>query len=262
VEPNLIALHGVKGAGKSTTYQFIADWCVGSSPALSAVQRGFADKAKLAYMRQWVPDCTMEWAIAFVDQWKNDPDAKCIGVTSQLTDDLAWRESSVFIGSVSFRQHLAHFATEGARYVYGDDFWVDQLLPQQPTPNHPEGWRGNFLVPPRSAEEDPYSFAHFAVIADLRFVNELERVHSLGGICVKISRSDAELAVVEEAHSRGRQIHASELGITDDLFDVVLCNDDNDLEQARERTERLMEAIIDEGVVYVQSTQGSPWRIT
>jgi hypothetical protein len=97
-----------------------------------------------------------------------------------------------FIPPVNFRDHMNQFATESAREIYGDNHWVDILLPLQPTPHNPEGWPGSFLVAPRSEADFPYSFAHFAVITDLRAYNELGRVKELGGLCVKIKRRDAE----------------------------------------------------------------------
>ena len=75
--PVLLAFHGLRGVGKDTTIQFARDWAAKSDPAPSVVRRGFADKMKWAYMRMWVPDCTMEWAINFIDQYKNDPEATC-----------------------------------------------------------------------------------------------------------------------------------------------------------------------------------------
>jgi hypothetical protein len=166
-EPILIALHGARNAGKDTTFRFIQRWGAKSDPAFSAVRGSFADRVKWAYMRQWAPTCTMQWAIDFTDQWKNDPTAKCVGgLWDARYPDEGYQAE--FIPPVNFRDHMNQFATESAREVYGDDHWLDMVLPLEPTSHNPEGWRGNFLVPPRTAEEDPYSFAHFAVITDLR----------------------------------------------------------------------------------------------
>jgi hypothetical protein len=260
-EPRLIALHGARGAGKDTTYDFMVKWCAKSDPALSAVRRGFADKMKWAYMRQWVPDCTMEWAINFIDQWKNDPDATCIGVHVEITGDQAWAKSNVFIPGVNFRDHMNQFATESAREVYGDDHWVDQVLPLAPTPHNPEGWRGNFLVPPRTANEDPYSFAHFAVITDLRAYNELGRVKELGGLCVKIKRRDAEKAEAAYYESRGLPRHLFAQELPDEEFHVVINNDNNNMDDAYVRTAHLMHEIDYNGIASIKRGRPIPWRI-
>ena len=275
-DPALIALHSVKGAGKDTTFRFIQEWCAKrSDPAPSAVRRGFADKAKWAYMRQWVPNCTEQWAIDFVDQWKNDPEATCAGIFADeegilLSDthkddntDITGKELEdsplYFIPPVIFRQHMAQFATESARDIYGLDHWADQVLPLEPTNRNPEGWRGSFLVPPRTAEEDPYSFAHFAVMTDMRFLNELERVRALGGLNVKIRRHDAEQAVIMEAQSQGREIHESELGLPDELFDVVINNDNNNMDDARRRTFHMMHEIDHNSIASIKRGVPIPW---
>jgi hypothetical protein len=247
VEPNLIALHGVKGAGKDTTYHFITEWCERFEPAFSAVRGGFADKAKWAYMRQWVPDCTLEWACQFVDEHKNDPDVLAVMETKA--------NPSRHIAAVVFRTHLAQFASEGARSIYGEDFWVDQLLPSQ-------GWQYNFLTDPAD-DEDSFQFrrANFAVITDMRFENELYRVRELGGLNVKLRRYSAEQAVVQEAKQQGRDIHISELGIPDEMFDVVITNNDDDIDEAGRRTKLVMDEVARNGIESIKEGRPIPWRI-
>jgi hypothetical protein len=277
VEPTLLALHGARGAGKDTTYRFIEEWCRESSPALSAVRRAFADKMKWAYMRMWVPNCTMEWAIDFIDQWKNDLDATCGGIFADgdgiLLDDsrLSKKQGIIgqelddsplyFIPPVNFRDHMNQFATESAREVYGDDHWVDQVLQTEPTARNPEGWKGNFLVPPRTPEEDPYSFAHYAVITDLRVENEVERVKELGGLCVKVQRQDAEDKERRYYEEQGTDPHLFATMLPDDVFDVILVNDDNDMDKSKKRTYEMMDVILEEGANYVRSVDGTCWRV-
>jgi hypothetical protein len=246
VEPSLIALHGVKGAGKDTTYHFIVKWCERFEPALSAVRGGFADKAKWAYMRQWVPDCTLEWACQFVDKYKNDPDMFAVMETKA--------NPSQHIAAVVFRNHLAQFATESARSIYGEDFWVDQLLPLQ-------GWQYNFLTDLGDDVDFQLRRANFAVITDVRFESELYRVRELGGLNVKLRRYSAEQAVVEEAKQRGREIHISELGIPDEMFDVVIGNNDDDIDEAERRIKLVMDEIKRNGVESIKQGHPLPWRL-
>jgi hypothetical protein len=259
-EPILIALHGARGAGKDTTFRFIQRWCAKSDPALSAVRGSFADRVKWAYMRQWVPDCTMQWAIDFTDQYKNDPTAKCVGGLwdARFPDEGYQAE---FIPPVNFRDHMNQFATESAREVYGDDHWLDMLLPLEPTSRNPEGWRGNFLVPPRTPEEDPYSFAHFAVITDMRADNEMQRVTELGGIKVKIRRRNAERAERTYYEKKGIERHLFASELPDEEFDVVLVNDDNNLDNAYVRTDLLMHEINYNGIASIKRGVPLPWVI-
>ena len=269
-EPSLIALHGARGAGKDTTYQFIADWCAKSDPALSAVRASFADRMKWAYMRMWVPDCTMEWAIDFIDQWKNNPDASVSGIVkdavmagSGLTGKEEWKPNmdAIFLRSVSFRDHMNQFATESAREVYGNDHWVDQVLPLEPTSRNPEGWRGSFLVSPRTPEEDPYSFAHFAVITDLRADNEMERVKELGGLCVKIRRREAEEKQRAYYEARGEDPHLFSSELPDEEFHVILNNNDNNMDNSYRRTAHLMSEIKRNGIASIKRGVPIPWVI-
>lgn len=252
-DPVLIALHSVKGAGKDTTFGFIQEWCAEQSePAPSAVKRGFADKAKWAYARQFFPTISEPDAIKWVDKFK---DTKCHVRGPDLDGGYV---------EVPFRKHMAQFATEGAREVYGCDFWVDQVLPLEVNEHNPEGWRGNFLVPPTEKDLDegsPYGFATYAVITDMRFDNETERVKALGGLRVKIRRRDAEKVVIEEAEREGREVHISDLLLPDDQFDVVLINDDNSMERSRDRTRFMLNEIKNNGVASIQAGRPLPWSI-
>lgn len=259
-DPFLIALHSVKGAGKDTTYGFIQEWCERSKPALSAVKRGFADKAKWAYARQFFPTISEEDAIKWVDALK-DTDAKIIfpsfdPVPSGGRSDGIWKDTVA-----PFRLHMARFATESAREIYGYDHWVDQVLPLEANDRNPEGWRGNFLVPPRSEADFPYSFAHYAVITDMRFENEVERVLALRGLRVKIRRRDAEKAVIAEAEREGRKVHDSELGLPDEMFDVVIGNSDNNLVEARRKTWHMLHEIEYNGIESIRRGRPLPWKI-
>lgn len=224
--PILIGLHGVKRSGKNTTARFIADWAGEQSPALSALERGFADKAKLAFSRQFFPRITLEDAIKWVDTYKDS--SVCIKYPMYAVGGITRSED------VPFRQALAQFATEGGRDIYGEDHWVDQLLPE----GGDELWHWpNYLFNfAWKADENNYECADFCLITDLRFKNEVERIHKLGGLCWKIRRKNAEDAVIAEARQQGREVHRSELGLPDDLFDVIINNDDNDLVAAERRT--------------------------
>jgi len=253
-EPILIALHGARGAGKDTTFDFIVKWGAKSDPALSAVRGSFADRMKWAYMRMWNPRITMEQAIEFIDLWKNNNQAHVEG-------RFAGGAADTFLQPVNFRDHMNQFATESAREVYGDDHWVDMLLPLEPTPHNPEGWRGHFLVPPRSSNEDPYSFAHFAVITDLRVTNEMYRIKDLGGLLVKVKRKDAEDKQRAYYEERGLDPHLFASEIPDEYFDVILDNNDNNMENAYLRTKLMMDEIQHSGVASIKRGNPSPWRI-
>jgi len=240
--PLLIGLHGVKRSGKNTTAGFIARWAGRQPVPLTTKERGFADKAKLAFARQFFPKITMEEAIAWVDEYKLDSHKRFV-----LEDR---RHPSYHFVDIEFRQAMAQFATEGGRELYGLDHWVDLLLPTAmyfngyDLPENPK-WHDEFMVFPDWHHPDPVEqgrlfVADICMITDMRFENELERVKTLGGVNIKIRRKDAEQAVIDEAKERGRDIHASELGIPDEKFDAIINNDDNDLKYAESRTVQVM----------------------
>jgi hypothetical protein len=212
--PFLIGISGVKQSGKGTAFRMIAE--SGRPLGLSAKERGFADYVKWLFARQFFPAMPMEDAIAWCDQYKEDKHAV---VTAPRT-------------SVTFRQALQHLGTDCMRDLVSNSFWVDLLLPIEPTASNPEGWYGSFMVGP-TAEEWPYSIADLCGVTDLRFEQELERIDFFREhpdtpahvSTIKLRRKVAEDAVLEEARRLGREIHRSELGLADELFDHVVHND-------------------------------------
>jgi hypothetical protein len=246
-KPILIGIHGVKRAGKNTTADFFQEFAWSSDPALSVRQRGFADKGKWAFARQYFPTISMEEAIKWVDEWKTRTDAHFYSPQTGVRPDSLLPVAGPLSDPVLFRDALAQFCTEGARDIYGDDFWVDQLLP---VPRNID--TGSIPVRPRWHEEfklkqfginNPATVADVCLITDVRFDNETQRVPVVGGYTVKVKRKDAEDAVLAEAERMGRPVHRSELGLPDMLFDFVIDNSDNDMDKAKERTRRVWEEI-------------------
>lgn len=249
-DPILIGIHGVKRAGKDTTASFITDWAGEQSPVLSVRRRGFADKAKWAFARQFFPGISMDDALEWVDKFKEGT-ARFYYPDPFVSPEIDWEYQSQH-----FRDVMAQFATDGARDIYGDDFWVDQLLPMtqhfpfdisdpkyQHRVGYPHWWeefKHEFGLcawrPPDADPLEPVQVADICLITDLRFPNEVKRIHKLQGYCFKIKRKDAEDEVIQQARERGREVHRSELGIPDDFFDAVIDNSDNDMDKARERT--------------------------
>lgn len=61
------------------------------------------------------------------------------------------------------------------------------------------------------------SYAHFIVVTDVRFLNELELIKSMGGKVIKIVRPNAKTTEYSD--------DVSEKGIDDELVDVLIIND-------------------------------------
>src|SRR4051794_142810 len=116
-QPLLVGFHGVKRSGKDSAAICLKEWARGQS--LSFARRGFADIAKWAFARQFLPTISMADAIEWVDKFKDHSHAE-IEFPLGNDDPLKNNPSDYVAGSVPFRQCMAQFATEGARLIYGD----------------------------------------------------------------------------------------------------------------------------------------------
>lgn len=67
---------------------------------------------------------------------------------------------------LTFRELMQRYGTESHRDIFGEDFWVDRTLPNDP----------------------PRYIGRNVVITDCRFRNEADRIWGLGGKIVKITR--------------------------------------------------------------------------
>jgi hypothetical protein len=92
---------------------------------------------------------------------------------------------------ISGRQYLQYYGTEAHRDVFGDDFWVEQVL------------------------DTPVTDGTILVVTDMRFPNEIAGVLDRGGIAVKIRREEADSKPI---------LHPSEQTLPDDQFDYFLDN--------------------------------------
>lgn len=171
----LIGVNGFKRAGKNTAGNVIQRWAENRN--LVASQRGFAELLKLSaarslgiYSAQSIND-----AVVLMDSLKE---------SGTITIEIP--EQSI-MKSISGREYLKWYGTEGHRDVFGDTFWVDQILPL----HYP--WASHFAV---LANHNEAILPDIAVVTDVRFVNEASRIRELGGQVLEIVRpgltSDAD----------------------------------------------------------------------
>lgn len=152
----LLGICGRAGSGKDSAFEAISEWS--TRRGLLAVRRGFADKLKWQIMRGFFPTISIDDAVALFNEFKNDDDAT-------ITLDLPGRTPV----TITVRQGGQHWGTEGGREVHGPDHWVNALLPAN--------WESNFAR------------ADLAVITDVRFVSEAQRIRQLGGRIWEIERT-------------------------------------------------------------------------
>lgn len=176
----LIGLNGKLKAGKDTTFEVISDLYP------FAERISFAEKLKQSAAN------SLGMSRELMDELKTHENihitiAGTTGLTSLLPSILAGEAAK---WSMTMREFLQRYGTEGHREIFGESFWVDMALP---------------------ADLDHSD--RLLVVTDMRFPNEIDRVKELGGICVKVKRD------VESKFSS----HASEQNV-DHLMDYTLDN--------------------------------------
>lgn len=169
----IIGLCGAAGSGKDTVAGMIAELVPG------AKRQGFADALKQSAARLFLPEASIEEGVQFCNTLKA-PEAV-----------VGWApiEGAQAI-LISGRQFLQRYGTESHRDVFGQDFWLDAVLP------------------------DGRDDCELLLIPDMRFENEAERVVDRGGEVWKIVRP--EVSPVEA--------HVSEAGIPADYIAQELLN--------------------------------------
>lgn len=138
----LLGLCGLKGSGKDTVGAYLVK-------EHGFERKSFADKLKESVAALFDVE---PWEI---EQWKNDPGAyACIlSVKGEVTPGL------------TIRQFLQRYGTEAHRDVFGQDFWVNQLLPM-----------------------GGYYSGRNIVVTDVRFKNEIDRILTLDGHVIYVDR--------------------------------------------------------------------------
>lgn len=102
------------------------------------------------------------------------------------------------------REYLQLYGTEAHRQVFGDSFWTDQVLPLgYDSPVIPKFWAN-------------FPDADIAVVTDVRFTDEAQRVRDLNGHVWEIYRDQIDRG--------GGKTHVSESPISPDLIDQTIYN--------------------------------------
>lgn len=192
----VVGITGYKRSGKGTVANFLAEGCTVGT----VYQIGAADKVKLLTARALGLKGSPRELIAMMDEAKLDaPDGGWIIELSKSRKYAGGRRVDVF-KDLSGRQLLQNVGTE-ARNLFGEDFWIDQVLPRPP-----------FFIQDNLAFR--YPGASIVAITDLRLENEARRVHALGGVIWEVIRPGAE--------SDG---HVSEQELPRHLVDYQIRND-------------------------------------
>jgi hypothetical protein len=169
----VIGLTGIARSGKDTVAQIIQEEVDGRIE-----RQGFADRLKLSAARLFYPDIDQEAAIEFCDYLKSS------GGIGWALDDTGVQDKGI-----TGRQFLQRYGTEAHRNVFGEDFWLDAVLPE--------------------GRDD----CDVLVVPDVRFDNEAVRVYERGGEVWRLVRDVP-----------GVESHASEVGVSEELVLVRIEN--------------------------------------
>jgi hypothetical protein len=183
----LIGLNGKKQAGKDTVYERIL-YRLGPGSTTDAV----VERVSFADLLYDSAAAALGVTPAFLRTWKSDPRA---GIKFIVPD---YHNGAEECGCLTFREFLQRYGTEAHRWIFGDNFWVDNV--------------------------DLVHDGKIVVVTDVRFPNEAQAVVNAGGTVVRVVGPPE----VEDAGDG----HASEEPLPAYLVDQVLPNQvrDDDFE--------------------------------
>ena len=194
----LIGINGFKTSGKDTTYNLVKSILHGQATVERAA---FADKLKIMAARALGFDRPDAELIALMDSFK---DGATFSILYEEPDNRGTAfEDTAVMHTLTGREYLQHFGGR-AREVFGDSFWVDQILPSP------------HLKPGMNAHNLSYRYpgVDCLCITDVRYPNEASRVKALGGVMWEVIRPGLE--------SDG---HSSEIPLPEELIDWQIVND-------------------------------------
>jgi hypothetical protein len=164
--PRLIGLHGRLHSGKDSAYSAIVE---AASP--KSVRRvAFADKLKMSALAALgVQFKDTADALRICDRLKEAGQISVEGLPVEGIYAQSARLHRIWLHRITGREFLQLYGTESHRNIFGNDFWVEALLPSQ----------GDTSI----FSED------VVVVTDVRFVNEADRILKYGG---EVWRIDAD----------------------------------------------------------------------
>lgn len=206
----IIGLAGAKHAGKNTVANYIAKEF---GDRYEIKEWSFAEDLKIGALATLTGKVyPAKEAIQYADTLKEECVIKVFNTK--------WDKSlaDVPVQEFSGREFLQWYGTEAHRSVFGDNFWVDNLLQK-------------ILADEGGSNE---TFKRLDLITDTRFPNEAEAIHEWYGKVVRVSRPDVEKA---------GDTHASERPLPDDLVDVTIRNHGS-LEELKIDTSKVLRHIL------------------
>lgn len=175
---HLIGIAGPKRGGKGTVAEVVRAFY--NDGTATVVDVGFADKVKIAAMKALGFNRPNKALVALADSFKID---------AQFFIEYGDPEDGD--GEEHFRQHdltgreyLQWVGTEVGRDLFGETFWIDQVLPPPHfLPEVPSDLRDRAeAIRNEQNLKQRYPGVDCLCITDVRFENEAQRILSLGGV--------------------------------------------------------------------------------
>jgi hypothetical protein len=183
--PRLIGINGLRTSGKDTTYGIVKEL----RPELRVDRAAFADNLKLMGARAlglaeggYDSD---EDLIKLMDSFK-EVGVLAYGTRVQTGRHWWTRRTKTYLTEITGRQYLQYLGAN-ARVVFGDTFWVDQVLPN---PHNVLGWVD--AADAKALVEASYPLSDVLCVTDVRYPNEAQRVLQLGGEVWEVVRPGIE----------------------------------------------------------------------
>jgi hypothetical protein len=167
----ILGLRGRRGSGRSTVAAYLMK-------QHQFERRAFADPLKKSIA------ATLNIPYHEIDKWKNDPN-RVITVHSIPPTVISAQQQ------LTFRELITRYAEQGHKELFGDDFWVDQVLPT-----------------------DGFYAGKKIVIPDIHFGNEARRIRHLGGFVVEVIPG----IIRENQHSADVDYFLYHTGVTRELY--------------------------------------------
>lgn len=207
----LIGINGFKGSGKDTTYSLIARDHTRPGPGGRVERRAFADKLKIMAALALGFERPEDELIALMDSMKHRSHFSVLYEEPVTPADF---EDTSVLHDFTGREYLQWFGGH-ARTVFGDSFWIDQVIPSV---GHFEddAFVEIWGTVGRNTEGAEWSgwLPSIGVITDARYPNEAQCVRALGGDVLEIIRPGLE--------SDG---HSSEQPLARELVTHTIVND-------------------------------------
>ena len=188
----IIGFTGYQRAGKDTA----ADYFVKN---FKFEKVGFADKFKEAFcvltgldrteLEILKNDRTAYLAIGYINNPSESPTDEDVSFAEE--SDGSVRMWSPVVDPITVRHALQRLGTEVGRQLFADNFWVTMLDEHIAT----MGFQN-------------------VVIPDVRFVNEVDYIHSVGG----------KIILVERDSATAQETHRSEIRLPNELIDYIINN--------------------------------------